>query len=582
MLLDLQVISSIAKQKTTMNIWRDLKIGKKIIVALAALILISAGIGGVALTQMSAINAKAAEVRDSWLPSVAQIGKLRLSLARISREEGIALLSLSARHDSDAALAAFEKAVTDVEQAYAAYKPLITANTEDEVLMGQFDRIWPEFRQHVRATVSRAKAGDIDGAADDFGAGTDQQRSIIQSILGKDMDFKESSAKKAADAGAAVYDSAKLILLGAIALAAALGALSGFALISGVSGPLGRASAAVERLARGDLDVEITHDGRADEVGGLMKALAVFKTKLLQSRQLEGEGAKTQHRVEAERRANSLKMAEDFDRSVNAIVTEVSRAASEFQGAARILSDSAIETASQAQTVSQASESSSANIGSVASATEQLSYSVKEINDQVVQSRQIASDSAQQAEKTDAQMRELGAAAEKIGGIVSLISDIAGQTNLLALNATIEAARAGEAGRGFAVVATEVKSLAEQTSRATADISAQIGDIQATVQRAAQNISGIVRTTEESNRVAQTIAASVSQQGEATSEIARNVQQASKGAQAVTENIGGVLHAAQNSSTASTQMLGSAQTLARQADRLRQEVDSFLASVRAA
>ena len=179
-------------------------------------------------------------------------------------------------------------------------------------------------------------------------------------------------------------------------------------------------------------------------------------------------------------------------------------------------------------------------------------------------------------------MRELAAAADKIGGIVSLISDIAGQTNMLALNATIEAARAGEAGRGFAVVAQEVKSLAEQTSRATSDISSQIGDIQATAHRAAQNISGIVHTTEESNRVATTIAAAVSQQGEATSEIARNVQQASKGAQAVAENIGGVLSAAQNASAASTQMLGWRKHWRSSQIVCAGEVDSFLATVRAA
>jgi methyl-accepting chemotaxis protein len=179
-------------------------------------------------------------------------------------------------------------------------------------------------------------------------------------------------------------------------------------------------------------------------------------------------------------------------------------------------------------------------------------------------------------------MRELAVAAEKIGGIVNLISDIAGQTNMLALNATIEAARAGEAGRGFAVVAQEVKSLAEQTGKATAEIGAQISDIQATTQRAVDNISGIVRTTERANAIAQSISSAVTQQGDATREITRNVQDASRGSQEVSSNIGGVREAAQNSSEASHQMLDSAATLSGHADKLRTEVNAFLKSVRAA
>ncbi|MCW2285150.1 methyl-accepting chemotaxis protein [Rhodoblastus acidophilus] len=565
-----------------MHFWRDLSIGKKMIAALAALTMVVAGLGGVALMQMAEINANATEIRDNWLPSVGQASVLRHSLSRLARSQTEALLTLAFQGDAATAQAKFGEMVENVDKAYEAYKPLIIPKGGDEALMAEFARVWPDFKAQSRAIMQRAASGDVEGAFHDYIGPATAQRLRLQDTLEKVVAFNKTGGKQAADAGAATYSAAFWHMTGALLVAMAIAGASALGLIATVVRPLGRATEAVGNLARGKLDIDLADDGRADEVGALTRALAVFKGNMLQTRELEAAAARTQARVEQERRAHARELAEAFDRSVNAIVAEVARTAAEFQGTARVLSDSAVETASQAKTVAETSEHSAANIGSVASATEQLTYSVHEINGQIDQSRQIASQSADQAEKTDAQMRELAQAAEKIGGIVSLISDIAGQTNMLALNATIEAARAGEAGRGFAVVAQEVKSLAEQTTKATAEIAGQIGDIQATAHRAAENISGIVRTTEETNRVASTIAAAVTQQGEATSEIARNVQQASKGAQAVADNISGVLSAAQNASAASTQMLASAQTLAQQSDRLRREVDGFLASVRAA
>ena len=241
-----------------------------------------------------------------------------------------------------------------------------------------------------------------------------------------------------------------------------------------------------------------------------------------------------------------------------------------------------METAVQAKTVAAASETASGNVGSAASATEELSYSVREIRENVQRSRAIAADAAEQTEKTDVLMRELAQAADKIGGIVSLITDIAGQTNMLALNATIEAARAGEAGRGFAVVAQEVKTLAEQTSKATAEISTQIAGIQNSTQNAAGFISAIVRTTDQVRSISETIASAVDQQGAATQEIAQSIQEASENARQVAVNIGGVMECAQNSSAASQQMLSSSGELSKHADGLRSEVNRFLDSVRAA
>jgi methyl-accepting chemotaxis protein len=565
-----------------MAFWRDLRIGKKIIAALAALLLITVGVGGLALTEMKAINAQAAEIRDNWLPALNAASKLQYALARMGRAETGLMLTLHAHRDATQIAAEHKTTLDNVEKAYEAYKPLITPNTDEAVEMAKFAEAWPSYRKLSEGVAERGLNGDVEGAVDDSLKISTPQRIAMQHHLTKAADFNEVGGRAAAAAGETIYKSSRYVMLASLALAVLVGALAAVALIASVVRPLDHATDSIEQLAGGELDVDIADDGRKDEVGALTRALVVFKANILQTRKLEREAAESSARAREQRRADALRLADEFDRNVNAIVAEVARTAADFQGAARILADTSVDTARQAMAVTEASDSASANIGTVASATEQLTYSVQEINGQVDQSRRMASESAQQAERTDAQMRELAAAAEKIGGIVSLISDIAGQTNMLALNATIEAARAGEAGRGFNVVAQEVKSLAEQTSRATAEIASQINDIQATTQRAAQNISGIVHTTEDASRVAQTIATAVGQQGEATSEIARNVQEASRSAQEVAANINGVLTAAQSASAASTQMLASAQTLAQQSKVLNKEVQAFLSNVRAA
>jgi methyl-accepting chemotaxis protein len=176
----------------------------------------------------------------------------------------------------------------------------------------------------------------------------------------------------------------------------------------------------------------------------------------------------------------------------------------------------------------------------------------------------------------------LSAAAQKIGDVVKLISDIASQTNLLALNATIEAARAGDAGKGFAVVASEVKSLANQTAKATEEISAQVASMQGATNDAVQAIHSIGGTIGTINEIATTIASAVEEQGAATQEIARNVQEAAQGTGQVSSNIVGVNQAASETGAASSQVLASAEELGKQAETLRADVDQFLANIRAA
>jgi methyl-accepting chemotaxis protein len=565
-----------------MNIWRDLSIRAKILAAFASLIVALLALGLVAIAQMSNMAREAADVRDNWLPSATKIGHLRAEVNQFRLAEANSMLAISTNTNAESVDDMMAAAAAAVDAAYDSYKPLITHATDDESLMAEFVKQWPIFRQSALDTLDIARSGNMTGAMNAFNNGDEASRAALSEVLAKDITFHAQEGSMSADAEESIYRFSRLVLFIGTGFGVLVGAAMSLALIFGLVMPLKGASGAVEQLAQGDLNVTVRGAERGDEIGALARTLDVFKRNMLRTRELEAASASASAGEQAKRRAMAAQMADQFERTVQSIVAGVSRSAEEFQATARILSDSANETAAQAKTVAEVSETSSNNIASVASATEELSYSVKEISEQVRQSREIAAESGAQAEKTDAQMRDLARAAEKIGGIISLINDIAGQTNMLALNATIEAARAGEAGRGFAVVAQEVKSLAEQTARATADISAQIGDIQATTARAADNISSIVRTTEKANSVAMSIAASVGQQGDATQEIAQNIQYASKGAQQVADNISGVLGSAQNASSASSEMLASANGLTEQATRLRAEVNAFLNSVRAA
>ena len=194
----------------------------------------------------------------------------------------------------------------------------------------------------------------------------------------------------------------------------------------------------------------------------------------------------------------------------------------------------------------------------------------------------MAGEAVGQARSTTERVSELSKAASRIGDVVELINTIAGQTNLLALNATIEAARAGEAGRGFAVVASEVKALAEQTAKATGEISQQISGIQSATEDSVGAIKEISGTIEKLSEVAGAIAAAVEEQGAATQEISRNLQQAAQGTQQVSSNITGVQRGAGETGSASSQVLAAAQTLSSDSSRLKLEVDKFVDSVRAA
>jgi methyl-accepting chemotaxis protein len=349
-----------------------------------------------------------------------------------------------------------------------------------------------------------------------------------------------------------------------------------------ISKPLGELGARMQALADGKLDGEIPGLGRGDEVGAMAATVQIFKDNAVRIRGLEEAEAATQVRAKADRRVAMENIASDFERSVTGIVRSVSTAAAGMQSTAQSMTATASDASSRAATVSAASESSSNNVGTVAAAAEELSSSVGEISRQVARSSEIASKAVGDAERTNATVGALSTGAEKIGEVVKLIHSIAAQTNLLALNATIEAARAGESGRGFAVVASEVKALANQTAKATEEISAQVAAMQASTSEAVTSIGGITETIAQMSEITVSISTAIDQQGDATREIARNIQSVAAGSSEINANIGGVTTAAAATGKAASEVLSNARELDNQSGMLRSAVDEFLAKVRAA
>jgi methyl-accepting chemotaxis protein len=349
-----------------------------------------------------------------------------------------------------------------------------------------------------------------------------------------------------------------------------------------ISKPLGQLGGRMQALAEGKLEGDIPGIGRGDEIGAMAATVQIFKDNAVRIRGLEQAEAENQKRVAAERRAAMESLANDFERSVSGIVRSVSTAATGMQGTAQSMTATASDASARAATVSAASESASNNVGTVASAAEELSSSVAEISRQVSRSSEIANQAVQDAQRTNGIVQALSTGAEKIGEVVKLIHSIAAQTNLLALNATIEAARAGESGRGFAVVASEVKALANQTAKATEEISAQVAAMQSSTSDAVASIGGIGETIAKMSEITTSIATAIDQQGNATREIARNIQQVAAGSSEINANIGSVTSAAAATGKAASDVLGNAKELDNQSGMLRNAVDQFLAKVRAA
>ncbi len=338
---------------------------------------------------------------------------------------------------------------------------------------------------------------------------------------------------------------------------------------------------AMQLLSSGDLETRMARSKQQDEISVMADSLEVFRENMINARQMSAE--QDRDRLAKNERAGRVEARiHDFEGKVRNALAKLQTAADSMQSTAQDMSSTADRSSALVSAVAAAAEETSVNVQTVSAGTEELTSSISEISRQVVNSSQIAAKAVNEAGTTDATMQGLAESASRISVVIDLIQTIASQTNLLALNATIEAARAGDAGRGFAVVASEVKSLADQTAKATDEIRTQIGAMQQVTSVAVGAIRSIGQTITEINEVSTAIATAVEQQGAATREIARNIQHAAGGTSEVSSNIVGVSDASTQAGVAANEVLGASGDLRREADTLRGEIDEFLTSIRAA
>ncbi|WP_456684441.1 methyl-accepting chemotaxis protein [Bradyrhizobium sp. P5_C11_2] len=543
---------------------------------------ISAGQGLLSIRDLSEIRQNVSDVGAVRLPAVNTVNRINTAI-RDYRVKLYRFVVASNTPDAQAANKTGLSAAADVIAQLRREYELMISSAEERVFYDRFSAAWAQYLRDQRPLLDAMEGSRKTEALSSLIAPELAQLAKEASdALQEDVSFNKQSAETAVSASIASADAATRTAY--VAMAVALLASLGAALFSlfGIARPIERMTSAMGVLASGDATIAVPSVGRQDEIGAMASAVQVFKDNLIRTRQLEAETALARASAEEQRKAGMRQMADGFEQAVGGIVGMVSSSATELQATAQTMTATATQTASQSTTVAAAAEEAASNVNTVAAAAEELGSSVQEIGRQVTGSAQLARTAVDEASQTAALVQELSGAVARIGDVVGLISTIAGQTNLLALNATIEAARAGEAGKGFAVVASEVKELANQTAKATEEISGQIARIQGSTGQAVSAIGSISARIQEISSVATSIAAAVEEQGAATQEIVRNVAQAAQGTGEVTSNIAGVAGAAEETGAAASQVLGAASELSRQSEQLAAEMSRFLATVRAA
>jgi len=555
-----------------------LSVRGRIVLAFVLVLASSLGSGLFAIERLHRISANDELVRLRGVPDLDHIGKLKDAFERLRSGDATLLLTTD-----DGQTKIERNAIQQQKQAIiAGSKRLNTvSDPEERELLARFRAAWMRYDTQQTEMLSLLDQFRRDEAValylGDMSAMTEKIRTPIASAI----DLASRRASDLVSAGHQLGASARVWIAVALGLVTLLVTSAGVFLVRGVSVPVRRFSGFMHRLAEDDADETIPCLGARDEFGHMAAAVEVFRTAMRRAAALSVARQEEQSARDA-RAARTESLVQSFQAKIGRSLEVLSSASVRMEDTARSMSARAGQTNEQVTSVASAADRAGAGVQTAAAAAEQLSTSIAEINRQVAQAASVSERAVGDARQTDLIVQALAQGASKIGDIVRMISEIARRTNLLALNATIEASRAGEAGRGFAVVASEVKSLAQQTARATEEIGVQIGQVQTATDQAVGAVRGITGVIEEIGVIATAIAAAVEQQGAATAEIARNVQDTAGNTRIVTSEIGAVRDAANETGDAATAVLEAAGALSAQAASISQDVTLFSEDVRAA